>query len=136
MCSGTFLAAQAGLLDGRTVTTHWARAASLAAEFPAITVDADPIYRRDGNVWTSAGVTAGIDLALALVEDDLGGDVAQNVARWLVMFLHRPGGQTPVRRSGVDPTSRPPGRPRRPVDDRRRHLAPTTVSPRSPPRRR
>jgi len=94
VCSGTFLAAQAGLLDGRTVTTHWARAARLAAEFPATTVDADPIYRRDGNVWTSAGVTAGIDLALALVEDDLGSDVAQNVARWLVMFLHRPGGQT------------------------------------------
>jgi transcriptional regulator GlxA family with amidase domain len=94
VCSGTFLAAQAGLLDGRTVTTHWARAASLAAEFPTTTVDADPIYRRDGNVWTSAGVTAGIDLALALVEDDLGSDVAQNVARWLVMFLHRPGGET------------------------------------------
>ena len=66
----------------------------LAREFPTITVDADPIYRRDGHVWTSAGVTAGIDLALALVEDDHGADVAQNVARWLVMFLHRPGGQS------------------------------------------
>jgi transcriptional regulator GlxA family with amidase domain len=94
VCSGTFLAAEAGLLDGRTVTTHWARAAQLADEFPPVTVDPDPIYRRDGNVWTSAGVTAGIDLALALVEDDLGVDVAQNVARWLVMFLHRPGGQS------------------------------------------
>jgi len=94
VCSGTFLAAQAGLLDGRTVTTHWARAASLAAEFPSTTVDADPIYRRDGNVWTSAGVTAGIDLALAMVEADYGADVAQTVARWMVMFLHRPGGQT------------------------------------------
>jgi transcriptional regulator GlxA family with amidase domain len=94
VCTGTFIAAQAGLLDGRTVTTHWARAARLADEFPAIHVDADPIYRRDGHVWTSAGVTAGIDLALALVEDDHGADVAQIVARWLVMFLHRPGGQT------------------------------------------
>ncbi len=94
VCTGTFIAATAGLLDGRTVTTHWARAARLAAEFPAIDVDADPIYRRDGSVWTSAGVTAGIDLALALVEDDHGADVAQTVARWLVMFLHRPGGQT------------------------------------------
>jgi len=94
VCSGAFLAAQAGLLDGRRVTTHWARAAQLAAEFPAIEVDADPIYIRDGPYWTSAGVTAGIDLALALVADDLGVEVAQTVARWLVMFLHRPGGQT------------------------------------------
>lgn len=94
VCTGTFLAATAGLLDGRTVTTHWAGARRLAEEFPALTVDADPIYTRDGSVWTSAGVTAGIDLALAMVEDDLGSDVAQTVARWLVMFLHRPGGQT------------------------------------------
>ncbi len=94
VCSGTFLAAQAGLLDGRTVTTHWARAERLASEFPSVTVDSDPIYLRDGNVWTSAGVTAGIDLSLALVEQDHGTDVAQTVARWLVMFLHRPGGQT------------------------------------------
>jgi transcriptional regulator GlxA family with amidase domain len=94
VCSGAFLAAQAGLLDGRRVTTHWARAAQLAVEFPAVDVDADPIYIRDGPYWTSAGVTAGIDLALALVADDLGVDVAQTVARWLVMFLHRPGGQT------------------------------------------
>ena len=84
----------AGLLDGRTVTTHWASATRLAAEFPALRVDPDPIYIRDGAFWTSAGVTAGIDLALALVEDDLGSEVAQTVARWLVMFLHRPGGQT------------------------------------------
>jgi transcriptional regulator GlxA family with amidase domain len=94
VCTGAFVAAEAGLLDGRRVTTHWARAAQLAAEFPAVGVDADPIYVRDGNCWTSAGVTAGIDLALALVEDDLGVEVAQTVARWLVMFLHRPGGQT------------------------------------------
>ena len=94
VCTGTFIAAEAGLLDGRTVTTHWARAQQLADEFPQITVDADPIYRRDGAVWTSAGVTAGIDLALAMVEADYGADIAQTVARWLVMFLHRPGGQT------------------------------------------
>jgi len=94
VCSGTFIAAEAGLLDGRTVTTHWARAKQLADDYPRLTVDADPIYRRDGDVWTSAGVTAGIDLALAMVETDYGADVAQTVARWMVMFLHRPGGQT------------------------------------------
>ncbi len=94
VCTGTFLAAEAGLLDGRRVTTHWARAERLREEFPALEVDPDPIYVRDGAVWTSAGVTAGIDLALALVEDDHGTEVAQTIARWLVMFLHRPGGQT------------------------------------------
>ncbi len=94
VCTGAFLAAEAGLLDGRRVTTHWASAKRLAAEFPALQVDPDPIYIRDGRYWTSAGVTAGIDLTLALVEDDLGVEVAQEVARWLVMFLHRPGGQT------------------------------------------
>lgn len=94
VCSGAFLAARAGLLDGRRVTTHWARADELARRYPAVVVDPDPIYVRDGQVWSSAGVTAGIDLALALVEDDLGADVAQLVARWLVMFVHRPGGQT------------------------------------------
>jgi transcriptional regulator GlxA family with amidase domain len=66
----------------------------LQEEFPSLRVDADPIYIRDGAVWTSAGVTAGIDLALAMVQDDHGTEVAQTVARWLVMFLHRPGGQT------------------------------------------
>jgi transcriptional regulator GlxA family with amidase domain len=94
VCTGAFLAAQAGLLDGRRVTTHWASAQQLATEFPTLFVDADPIYIRDGKYWTSAGVTAGIDLALALVQEDLGVEVAQTVARWLVMFLHRPGGQT------------------------------------------
>ena len=94
VCSGTFLAGAAGLLGGRRVTTHWARADELAAAYPEVQVDPDPIYVRDGRVWSSAGVTAGIDLSLALVEDDLGIDVAQTVARWLVMFLHRPGGQT------------------------------------------
>jgi transcriptional regulator GlxA family with amidase domain len=94
VCSGTFLAAAAGLLDGRRVTTHWARADELRAAYPQIEVDPDPIYIRDDTIWSSAGVTAGIDLALALVEEDVGVAVAQTVARWLVMFLHRPGGQT------------------------------------------
>ncbi len=94
VCTGAFLAAEVGLLDGRRVTTHWAQAARLATEFPSLQVDPDPIYLRDGKYWTSAGVTAGIDLALALVQSDLGVEVAQTVARHLVMFLHRPGGQT------------------------------------------
>jgi transcriptional regulator GlxA family with amidase domain len=94
VCTGTFLAAAAGLTDGRRVTTHWARAERLARAHPDTIVDPDPIYVRDGDLWTSAGVTAGIDLALALVEDDCGADIAQTVARWLVVFLRRPGGQT------------------------------------------
>jgi transcriptional regulator GlxA family with amidase domain len=94
VCSGAFIGAAAGLLDGRRVTTHWARATELRTTHPGLTVDPDPIYIRDGKVWSSAGVTAGIDLSLALVQDDLGVDVAQTIARWLVMFLHRPGGQT------------------------------------------
>ena len=94
VCSGAFIGAAAGLLHGRRVTTHWARARQLAEEYPDLTVDPDPIYIRDGKYWSSAGVTAGIDLAVALVQEDLGVDVAQTVARWLVMFLHRPGGQT------------------------------------------
>ena len=94
VCTGAFLAAEAGLLDGRQVTTHWAFAGQLAADYPSLRVDVDPIYLQDGKYWTSAGVTAGIDLALAMVEDDLGAVVAQTVARWLVMFRHRPGGQT------------------------------------------
>jgi len=94
VCSGALLAAGVGLLDGHRVTTHWARAGELAERHPAVEVDPDPIYIRDGSLWSSAGVTAGIDLALALVEDDLGGDVSQLIARWLVMFVHRPGGQT------------------------------------------
>ncbi len=94
VCSGAFVGAAAGFFDGRRVTTHWARAQQLADTYPELTVDADPIYIRDGKYWSSAGVTAGIDLSLALVQDDLGVEVAQTVARWLVMFLHRPGGQS------------------------------------------
>lgn len=94
VCSGTFLAGAAGLIDGRRVTTHWARAGQLAERHPTAVVDSDPIYLRDGDLWTSAGVTAGIDLALALVEEDHGAARAQTIARWLVMFLRRPGGQS------------------------------------------
>ncbi len=95
VCTGAVLAAQAGLLDGCVATTHWAFAAQLAAEFPAVTVDPDPIFLRSSpKVWTAAGVTSGIDLALSLVEDDHGTEAAQTVARYLVMYLRRPGGQT------------------------------------------
>ena len=93
VCTGAFLLAEAGLLDGRRATTHWAHCAALARRYPAIRVEPDPIFVRDGAVWSSAGVTAGIDLALALVEADLGRTVALAAARQLVMFLKRPGGQ-------------------------------------------
>jgi transcriptional regulator GlxA family with amidase domain len=93
VCSGAFLLAAAGVLDGRRAATHWSFCDELAQCFPAVHVESDPIFVRDGAVWTSAGVTAGIDLALALVEEDLGRAVALAVARYLVMFLKRPGGQ-------------------------------------------
>jgi transcriptional regulator GlxA family with amidase domain len=93
VCTGAFLLAEAGLLDRRRVTTHWAYCATLAARFPEVTVEPDPIFVRDGNVTTSAGVTAGIDLALALVEEDLGRDAALDIARHLVVFLRRPANQ-------------------------------------------
>ncbi|QUR67688.1 GlxA family transcriptional regulator [Mycobacterium spongiae] len=95
VCTGAFLAAEAGLLDGHRVTTHWAFANRLAREFPTVEVDPDPIFIRSSQtVWTAAGVTAGIDLALTLVESDHSTEVAQKVARWLVLYLRRPGGQT------------------------------------------
>jgi transcriptional regulator GlxA family with amidase domain len=94
VCSGAFLLARAGLLDGRRATTHWGACARLARAYPLVSVESDPIFVRDGNVYTSAGVTAGIDLALALLEDDHGSEVARIVARQLVLFLRRPGGQS------------------------------------------
>jgi transcriptional regulator GlxA family with amidase domain len=93
VCTGAFLLAKARLLDGRRATTHWASCGDLATRYPAVTVEPDPIFVRDGNVATSAGVSAGMDLALALVEEDLGRNVALEAARWLVVFLQRPGGQ-------------------------------------------
>jgi transcriptional regulator GlxA family with amidase domain len=93
VCTGSFLLAASGVLDGRRAATHWSFCAELARRFPKVRVESDPIFVRDGSVWTSAGVTAGIDLALALVEEDLGRALALAVARYLVVFLKRPGGQ-------------------------------------------
>jgi len=94
VCTGAFLLAEAGLLDGLSATTHWRQCDRLAAQYPAVSVETDPIFVRAGKIYTSAGVTAGIDLALALLEEDHGRDVALAVARELVMFLRRPGGQS------------------------------------------
>ncbi|MDX2276208.1 MAG: GlxA family transcriptional regulator [Hyphomonadaceae bacterium] len=93
VCSGSFLLAVAGLLDGKTATTHWRQAALMQRLFPNVRVEADRIYVREGDIWTSAGVTAGIDLALAMIADDYGAEVASNVAREMVVYAQRPGGQ-------------------------------------------
>jgi transcriptional regulator GlxA family with amidase domain len=94
ICSGAFVMAQAGLLDGRRATTHWAYARQLQERFPSIKVEADRIYVIDGPIWTSAGMTAGIDLALAMVEKDHGAELARSVAQKLVMYHRRAGGQS------------------------------------------
>jgi transcriptional regulator GlxA family with amidase domain len=94
ICTGAFILAEAGLLDGRRATTHWLYARELQTRYPRVTVDADRIFVRDGSVWTSAGMTAGIDLALAMVEEDLGPELARQVARSLVVFHRRGGGQS------------------------------------------
>lgn len=94
VCSGSFVLAAAGLLDGRRATTHWAACDLLQKRFPKLRVERDPIYTRDGNVYTSAGATTGMDLALALVRDDHGRELAQEVARWLVLYVQRPGSQS------------------------------------------
>ena len=93
VCSGAYLLAQAGLLHGKRVTTHWRRAADLARRFPDLSVEPDCIYIKQGKVWTSAGVSAGIDLALALIAEDLGEELATQVAREMVVYAKRPGGQ-------------------------------------------
>jgi transcriptional regulator GlxA family with amidase domain len=93
VCTGAFVLAELGLLDGRKATTHWASCARLQESYPAVRVETDPIFVRDGHVYTSAGVTAGIDLALALVEEDLGREASLAIARGLVLFLRRPGNQ-------------------------------------------
>jgi transcriptional regulator GlxA family with amidase domain len=93
VCTGAFLLAEAGLLNGRRATTHWSACGALRRRYPAVMVEEDPIFIRQGNLWTSAGVTAGMDLALALLEEDAGNDAALAVARQLVMFVRRPGGQ-------------------------------------------
>lgn len=94
VCTGAFLLAEAGILDGLRVTTHWGTCDRLQARYPSLRVDPEPIFVREGRIWTSAGVTSGMDLALALVEEDLGRDIALAVARHLVLFLQRPGGQS------------------------------------------
>ncbi|HXA55437.1 MAG TPA: DJ-1/PfpI family protein [Solirubrobacteraceae bacterium] len=94
VCTGAFVLAAAGVLDGRRATTHWAAAAALARRHPEVRVDPEPIFVRDGNVWTSAGVSAGMDLALAMVEEDLDRDAALTIARHLVLFLRRPANQS------------------------------------------
>jgi transcriptional regulator GlxA family with amidase domain len=108
VCSGAFVLAAAGLLDGRRATTHWARAAELARAYPQVHVEPDRIFIRDGDVWTSAGITAGIDLALALVADDLGEAVARRAAQQLVVYHRRPGGQSQF--SALLETDRPGSR--------------------------
>ncbi|MFZ5721760.1 MAG: GlxA family transcriptional regulator [Pseudomonadota bacterium] len=94
VCSGAYLLAEAGLLDGRRATTHWSRTDDFARRYPKVKLDADRIFIRDGDVWTSGGITAGIDLALALIEDDLGCEVARRTAQQLVVHQRRPGGQS------------------------------------------
>jgi transcriptional regulator GlxA family with amidase domain len=93
VCTGAFILAEAGLLDGRRATTHWASCSKLVAAYPEVKVEHDTLYVRDGSIYTTAGVTAGMDLALALVEEDHGRELALATARALVMFLKRPGGQ-------------------------------------------
>jgi transcriptional regulator GlxA family with amidase domain len=93
VCSGAFLLAEAGLLDGRNAVTHWAMVDEFRARYPKVKLALDPIYVEDGKVWTSAGVTAGIDLALALIRRDHGAEIATRVAKQMVVFLQRPGGQ-------------------------------------------
>ncbi len=127
VCVGAHVLAEAGLLEGRRVTTHWSTARQLAAEHPGVRVDADPIFVRDGDVWTGAGLTACLDLTLALVADDHGQELALRVARQLVMYLKRPGGQSQFSVS-TDPRATS-----RRVDDLRHHVlrnvaAPLTVA--------
>jgi transcriptional regulator GlxA family with amidase domain len=94
VCSGTYVLAAAGLLDGRRATTHWSVTTDFSRRFPNVRVEADRIYVRDGRIWSSAGITAGIDLALALIGEDLGDDVARRTAQQLVVYHRRPGGQS------------------------------------------
>ncbi|MGW5612292.1 GlxA family transcriptional regulator [Streptomyces sp. NPDC003877] len=118
VCTGATVLAAAGLLDGRRATTHWAYCDRLARDHPAVEVDPDPVYVHDGHVATSAGVTAGIDLALALVEEDLGRDAALTIARHLVVFLRRPGNQAQFSAQLAAQTAR-----REPLREVQRHIA-------------
>ncbi|WP_197513580.1 GlxA family transcriptional regulator [Mycobacterium sp. E2462] len=115
ICTGSFILAQAGLLRGRRATTHWNNARSLARAFADVTVEPDAIFVRDGDVFTSAGISSGIDLALALVEMDHGRDLVRDVARWLVVYLKRAGGQSQF--SVLVEAEPPPQSPLRAVTD-------------------
>jgi len=94
VCSGALLLAQAGLLEGRRATTHWSRTAQFARRYPKVRLEPDRIFSRDGAIWTSAGITAGIDLCLALIADDLGEEIARKTAQQMVVYRQRPGGQS------------------------------------------
>lgn len=120
VCSGAFLLAAAGLLEGRRATTHWQRAALLQRLYPRVLVDADRIFLRDGSVWTSAGITAGVDLALAMIEEDLGFAAARDTARQLVVYHRRPGGQSQF--SALLDLDPPSDRLRRALSFAREHL--------------
>jgi transcriptional regulator GlxA family with amidase domain len=121
VCSGAYLLAEAGLLDGRRATTHWSRSDDFARRYPKVTLEADRIFIRDGEVWTSAGITAGIDLALALIEEDLGAGVARVTAQQLVVHQRRPGGQSQF--SALLDTGGVSGRFADLIDWAREHLA-------------
>lgn len=120
VCTGAFVLAAAGLLDGKRATTHWRLATRLQRLHPAVQVDSDKIFIRDGNVWTSAGISAGIDLALALIEEDHGTALAQAVARELVVYHRRPGGQSQF--SSLLEMDPPSGRIRQTLSYAREHL--------------
>jgi transcriptional regulator GlxA family with amidase domain len=121
VCSGSLLLAAAGLLDGRRATTHWSRSAQFQREYPQVQLDADRIYVREGRVWTSAGISAGIDLALALIAEDLGDSIARKTARQLVVYYRRPGGQSQFS-SLLELDRSAQGRFRALLDHVRRHL--------------
>jgi transcriptional regulator GlxA family with amidase domain len=108
VCSGAFILAATGLLDGRRATTHWGRTQEFAAKFPDVRLEPDRIFTRDGAIWTSAGITAGIDLSLALIAEDLGEEIARKTAQQLVVYRRRPGGQSQF--SALLEMERPEGR--------------------------
>jgi transcriptional regulator GlxA family with amidase domain len=120
VCSGSYVLAAAGLLDGRPATTHWSRTPDFERRFPRVRLEPDRIYTRSGKLWTSAGITAGIDLALAMIEDDLGEEVARRAAQELVVYHRRPGGQSQF--SALLELERPGGRFAPLLDHVRSHL--------------
>ena len=120
VCSGSYLLAAAGVLDGKRATTHWSRAADFARKFPRVHLDPDRIFVKDGSVWTSAGISAGIDLSLAMIEADLGESIARRTAQQLVVYYRRPGGQSQF--SALLQMEQPNGRFAALLDHVRSHL--------------